>query len=156
MFRLARRVVLRFLRRQLKSLSTAKMDPGKPFEEEQFPWYNPDQFYPVRIGEILNSSYKVLGKLGYGAYSTVWLCRNIRYMFRDPSIVVLANSRKETPALSRSRSAFETLTDLHAFIESYSSTSTSVHSVLSTMVNSSFVVYWEHSKSPALPVSTCA
>ncbi|KAJ8131233.1 hypothetical protein O1611_g2390 [Lasiodiplodia mahajangana] len=78
MFRLASRVVSRFARRQLMSLSTAKMDQGKPFEEEQLPWYNPDQFYPVRIGEILNSSYKVLGKLGYGAYSTVWLCRNVR------------------------------------------------------------------------------
>ncbi|KAF2004736.1 non-specific serine/threonine protein kinase [Amniculicola lignicola CBS 123094] len=60
------------------SLATAKMDPGQPFEEERLPWYNPDKFYPVRIGEILDSSYKVLGKLGYGAYSTVWLCRNTR------------------------------------------------------------------------------
>ncbi|MCJ1367849.1 hypothetical protein MMC16_006985 [Acarospora aff. strigata] len=55
------------------------MDPGQPFEEEQLPWYRPDQFYPVRIGEILDSKYKVLGKLGYGAHSTVWLCRNIRH-----------------------------------------------------------------------------
>ncbi|KAG4436290.1 hypothetical protein IFR05_008230 [Cadophora sp. M221] len=47
-------------------------------EEERLPWYNPNQFFPVRIGDILDSSYKVLGKLGYGAYSTVWLCRNIR------------------------------------------------------------------------------
>ncbi|KAF2732395.1 kinase-like protein [Polyplosphaeria fusca] len=55
---------------------TAKMDPGEPFEEEQLPWYNPDQFYPIRIGEILDSSYKLLGKLGYCAYSTVWLYIN--------------------------------------------------------------------------------
>ncbi|KAF2243251.1 kinase-like protein [Trematosphaeria pertusa] len=60
------------------SFPAAKTDPGQPLEEERLPWYNPDQFYPVRIGEILDSSYKVLGKLGYGAYSTVWLCRNIR------------------------------------------------------------------------------
>ena len=84
MFRLAgrlyRREITRFARRQPLSLSTAKMDPGQPFEEEQLPWYRPDQFYPVRIGEILDSKYKVLGKLGYGAHSTVWLCRNIRYI----------------------------------------------------------------------------
>ncbi|EOA91045.1 uncharacterized protein SETTUDRAFT_158518 [Exserohilum turcica Et28A] len=57
---------------------TTKIDLDKPFEEERLPWYSPDQFYPVRIGEILDSSYKVFGKLGYGAYPTVWLCRSIR------------------------------------------------------------------------------
>jgi hypothetical protein len=41
---------------------------------------NPDLFYPVRIGEIFDSRYKVVGKLGYGAYSTVWLCRNVKYV----------------------------------------------------------------------------
>jgi hypothetical protein len=55
------------------------MDVGQPFEEEKLPWYAADQFYPVRVGEILDSRYKVLGKLGYGAHSTSWLCRNIGY-----------------------------------------------------------------------------
>lgn len=52
----------------------------QPFEEERLPWYDPNQFYPVRIGEIFNSKYKVVGKLGYGAYSTVWLCRDVKYV----------------------------------------------------------------------------
>lgn len=56
------------------------MDLSQPFEEERLPWYNPDRFYPVRIGEIFDSKYKVVGKLGYGAYSTVWLCRNVKYV----------------------------------------------------------------------------
>ncbi|PYH39103.1 kinase domain protein [Aspergillus neoniger CBS 115656] len=43
-------------------------------EEEKLPFYKPDQFYPVHIGELLKSRYRVLGKLGYGSYSTVWLC----------------------------------------------------------------------------------
>ncbi|OJI83742.1 hypothetical protein ASPTUDRAFT_75468 [Aspergillus tubingensis CBS 134.48] len=43
-------------------------------EEEKLPFYKPDQFYPIRIGETLNSRYRVVGKLGYGSYSTVWLC----------------------------------------------------------------------------------
>ncbi|EXJ82333.1 CMGC/SRPK protein kinase [Capronia epimyces CBS 606.96] len=50
---------------------------SQPLEEERLPWYHPDQFYPMRIGETINSRYRVLGKLGYGAYSTVWLCRNM-------------------------------------------------------------------------------
>ena len=79
MFRLAgwaySRKASGFAKRNFKELSSARI--GRLFEEERLPWYNPDQFYPVRIGEILDSSYKVLGKLGYGAYSTVWLCRNI-------------------------------------------------------------------------------
>ncbi|KAK2756125.1 hypothetical protein FQN54_005533 [Arachnomyces sp. PD_36] len=47
-------------------------------EEEGFAWYSADTFYPVRIGEVFHSKYQVLGKLGYGAYSTVWLCRDLQ------------------------------------------------------------------------------
>ncbi|KFY44067.1 hypothetical protein V494_01642 [Pseudogymnoascus sp. VKM F-4513 (FW-928)] len=46
-------------------------------EEETLPNYKPEQFYPVHIGEIIKTpqgKYKVIGKLGYGRYSTVWLC----------------------------------------------------------------------------------
>ena len=60
-----------------------KMNASELFEEERLPWYSHDQFYPARPGEILDSSFKVIGKLGYGAYSTVWLCRDIRYVWRS-------------------------------------------------------------------------
>ncbi|KFZ18477.1 hypothetical protein V501_01203 [Pseudogymnoascus sp. VKM F-4519 (FW-2642)] len=46
-------------------------------EEETLPDYELEQFYPVHIGEIIKSpttGYKIIGKLGYGRYSTVWLC----------------------------------------------------------------------------------
>lgn len=58
----------------------SKMDLTRPLllEEETLDFYSPDQFYPVAVGEVLNSSYKVVGKLGYGAQSTVWLCRDVR------------------------------------------------------------------------------
>ncbi|PYH83740.1 kinase-like protein [Aspergillus uvarum CBS 121591] len=46
------------------------------WEEERLPFYKPQQFYPVHIGETLNTRYQVVGKLGYGSYSTVWLCRD--------------------------------------------------------------------------------
>ncbi|PCH38829.1 kinase-like protein [Wolfiporia cocos MD-104 SS10] len=46
-------------------------------EEETWEWYRPDEFYPVRIGEVFKSKYQVVGKLGYGGYATVWLCRDL-------------------------------------------------------------------------------
>jgi serine/threonine-protein kinase SRPK3 len=49
-------------------------------EEETFSWYDPEGFYPVRIGEIFQSKYQVLGKLGYGSVSTAWLCRDLVYV----------------------------------------------------------------------------
>ncbi|EXJ79988.1 CMGC/SRPK protein kinase [Capronia epimyces CBS 606.96] len=47
------------------------------FEEETLPFYEPQQYYPVHIGDVYQSKYQVVGKLGYGAYSTVWLCRDL-------------------------------------------------------------------------------
>nr|KMM69727.1 hypothetical protein CPAG_06041 [Coccidioides posadasii RMSCC 3488] len=46
-------------------------------EEETLPFYEHEQYYPVHIGEVFGSRYQVVGKLGYGAYSTVWLCRDL-------------------------------------------------------------------------------
>lgn len=48
----------------------------QPFEEEALTGCEPSQFYPVHIGQILNSRYRVLGKLGFGASSTIWLCQD--------------------------------------------------------------------------------
>ncbi|KAK2786663.1 hypothetical protein FQN53_006367 [Emmonsiellopsis sp. PD_33] len=47
-------------------------------EEEDIPSYKAEQFYPVYIGEILKSRYRVVCKLGFGTSSTVWLCRDLR------------------------------------------------------------------------------
>ncbi|KAF9880111.1 alpha-n-arabinofuranosidase a [Colletotrichum karsti] len=47
-------------------------------EEETFSWYDPDKWYPVRIGEVFESRYQVLLKLGFGSASTSWLCRDLR------------------------------------------------------------------------------
>lgn len=60
------------------STKASRINRTQAFEEERLPWYRADQFYPVHIGETLISRYKVVGKLGYGAYSTVWLCRDIK------------------------------------------------------------------------------
>ena len=49
-------------------------------KEEHLLYYKPEEFYPVHIGEIFKNQYQVVGKLGYGAYSTVWLCRDLVYV----------------------------------------------------------------------------
>jgi serine/threonine-protein kinase SRPK3 len=46
----------------------------RPLEEENLPGYDPLEFYPVRLGELIVDRYRVVGKLGYGANSTVWFC----------------------------------------------------------------------------------
>jgi len=50
---------------------------GTPIEEETLPHYEPEQYYPVHIGDVFIARYRVAGKLGYGAYSTSWLCHDI-------------------------------------------------------------------------------
>ena len=52
----------------------------KPIEEDTLTWYKPHYFYPVKVGEVFKSRYEVLGKLGHGAYSTTWLCRDLKYV----------------------------------------------------------------------------
>ncbi|ELR03374.1 hypothetical protein VC83_01688 [Pseudogymnoascus destructans] len=47
-------------------------------EEETYDDYVAEQFYPAYIGEVVKSlrgEYEIIGKLGYGRHSTVWLCR---------------------------------------------------------------------------------
>ena len=46
-------------------------------KEETSSDYDPKHFYPVRIGQTFNDRYHVVGKLGAGDYSTVWLVKDI-------------------------------------------------------------------------------
>ena len=46
-------------------------------EEEAIPECNPDDFYPVRLGEIFNGRYQTVAKIGYGSSSTIWLARDL-------------------------------------------------------------------------------
>ncbi|KAL7917591.1 kinase-like domain-containing protein [Trichoderma austrokoningii] len=54
--------------------------------------YRPGGLHPVYIGDIFNDRYKILSKIGYGRYSTVWLVRdlqanNIQHEFRALKIL---------------------------------------------------------------------
>jgi hypothetical protein len=50
----------------------------EPLEEELFDDFRRGPYYPVNIGDVLASKYRVVGKLGYGILSTVWLARNLQ------------------------------------------------------------------------------
>jgi hypothetical protein len=54
------------------------LDATKKVEEEDLPSYVPEDYYPVYIGKVFGSRYQVVGKLGFGVNSTVWLCRDLR------------------------------------------------------------------------------
>ncbi|KAJ8132004.1 hypothetical protein O1611_g1615 [Lasiodiplodia mahajangana] len=49
-------------------------------EEETIPHYLAADYYPVRIGEVFASRYQVVGKLGFGLHSTVWLARDLNHV----------------------------------------------------------------------------
>ncbi|KAJ5361948.1 kinase-like protein [Penicillium brevicompactum] len=46
-------------------------------EEETLPDYVASHYYPTRIGEVIKDRYQVIGKLGFGSTSTVWLARDM-------------------------------------------------------------------------------
>jgi serine/threonine-protein kinase SRPK3 len=50
-------------------------DPGDI--EEGRDAYRPGGFHPVYIGDVYADRYKIMNKIGYGAYSTVWLVKDL-------------------------------------------------------------------------------
>ncbi|KAI3012252.1 hypothetical protein CBS147346_629 [Aspergillus niger] len=47
-------------------------------EEEHFDSFRNGHYYPVNIGDVFASKYQVIGKLGYGSTSTVWLAQDLQ------------------------------------------------------------------------------
>ena len=56
--------------------------------------YNPKHYYPVKLGEVLHERYKIIGKLGFGSASTVWLCRDLQKQHEYVALKVYINSSK--------------------------------------------------------------
>jgi len=54
-----------------------RIAPDEKVEEELIPKYTASHYYPVRIGEVLRDRYQIVGKLGFGRSSTVWLARDL-------------------------------------------------------------------------------
>lgn len=53
------------------------VDASEPIEEETLPNYSSANYYPAHIGQVLLDRYQIVGKLGYGVTSTVWLGRDL-------------------------------------------------------------------------------
>lgn len=56
----------------------ARVPIEQKLEEEALPDYLASRYYPARIGESFRGQYQIVGKLGFGASSTVWLARDLR------------------------------------------------------------------------------
>jgi serine/threonine-protein kinase SRPK3 len=51
----------------------------RPTSEESIGRYCDGGYHPVRIGDLFSDGkYRIVSKLGYGVYSTVWLACNTR------------------------------------------------------------------------------
>ncbi|KAK0643307.1 serine kinase [Cercophora newfieldiana] len=63
------------------TLSWSSKQPAqtRAFSEEALSRYCAGGYHPVRIGDVFNGGkYRVLRKLGYGVYSTVWLACDLK------------------------------------------------------------------------------
>lgn len=47
-------------------------------EEEGLGEFTKDLYYPVKLGEVLEERFQIVGKLGFGTSSTVWLARDMQ------------------------------------------------------------------------------
>ena len=56
---------------------TVSIPANEKVEEESVPGYVATRYYPVKIGQIFRNRYQVVGKLGFGITSTVWLARDL-------------------------------------------------------------------------------
>ncbi|KAF8179875.1 CMGC protein kinase [Pholiota molesta] len=63
------------------------------FEEEAFDDFSTGRYLPVRIGEVLDTRYQVVGKLGFGLGSTVWMAYDL-HKRRKVALKVFTNDRQ--------------------------------------------------------------
>lgn len=47
--------------------------------------YEAGGYHPVNVGEVFNQRYKIVRKLGWGLYSTVWLVQDTRFVLNFSS-----------------------------------------------------------------------
>ena len=59
--------------------SSKQLHFRRTISEEDIGRYCEGGYHPVRIGDLFNHKYKVVNKLGYGVYSTVWLAFDRRW-----------------------------------------------------------------------------
>lgn len=93
------------------------IDSSQMIEEETVRASKLEYYYPVRIGEVFQDRYRVIGKLGYGSASTVWLCHDLQNNKGYVALKVYINRSKvhrELPIYTHIKS----LNSEHAGLES--------------------------------------
>lgn len=73
------------------------MQNPPPFEEP-LEDYAVDGYHPTRLGDVFNERYRVVRKLGWGGYSTVWLAQDSRYVFPPVHLLTWPGLAKSGPA----------------------------------------------------------
>jgi len=83
---------------QEKSIAKQAEETESDIEEQEDPDdYTPGGYHPVQIGDLYQDQYKVIRKLGWGHFSTVWLAWDIRFeMFVALKVVKSAKHYTET------------------------------------------------------------
>lgn len=51
--------------------------PSEILDEKRFEKFKLGQYYPANIGDVICSKYQIVGKLGFGTTSTVWLAHDL-------------------------------------------------------------------------------
>ncbi|GAB0135269.1 hypothetical protein EsDP_00003614 [Epichloe bromicola] len=80
------------------------IDNDRNIEEEELPEYDPDHFYPVRLGEIFDGRFQTVTKLGYGSSSTIWLARDLQDHRYVALKIYIHNSAQHPSMLARIKS----------------------------------------------------
>lgn len=71
-----------------------KYFPFQLGESEYLEKYEPGGFHPVHLGDVYDGRYRVVHKLGFGGFSTVWLARDtISHRWAALKIVVASESQ---------------------------------------------------------------
>lgn len=54
---------------------------SKLWGEEKLSRYKPGGYHPVHLGDLFKDGrYKIINKLGFGGFSTVWLARDLEWV----------------------------------------------------------------------------
>ena len=66
-------------KRSMSSRSTSMFEESEEEEEEDPNDYKKGGYHPVQVGELYKDGrYKVIRKLGWGHFSTVWLVQDLK------------------------------------------------------------------------------
>ncbi|KFY03268.1 hypothetical protein V490_00224 [Pseudogymnoascus sp. VKM F-3557] len=82
--------------RQYSNVKIPFINPSEKVEEENF---GIERYYPARIGDVLSSRYQIVGKLGFGNSSTVWLARDLQ-AHRHVAVKIFTNDGQDTDEIA--------------------------------------------------------